>query len=209
MPLDQRLLRIAVMRQAEPVLIKQVRPFIKLDFETKKEQFMAAFDADPVTQEIEAGPGAFSRQSELASAGGNLFSLLGFYKEQSPIAGLREYLRDNVVLYKTGRGKVRGDQIVFETDVLAPSEEEVNSVMASSPDAQLEWTGRSFTELLARGVSGLPRYLFDLTRDFSRVPSRSGPAIQVKGNLRGSQLGPIPYIRGVLSSLTRIVSPRK
>ncbi len=209
MPLDQRLLRIAVMKQAEPVLIKQVRPFIKLDFETKKEQFMQAFDEDPVTQEIEAGPEAFSRQTELATTGGNLFSLLGFYKEQAPISTLREYLKDNVVLYKTRAGKIKGDRVEFETDVLAPSEEEVNNVMASQPETQLEWTGRSFTDLLARGVSGLPNYLFDLTRDFSKVPSRSGPAIQTKGNLRNANLGPIPYIRGVLSHLTRVISPSR
>lgn len=209
MALDQRLLRIAVMKQAQPVLIKQVRPFIKLDFETKKEQFMQAFEENPVTQEIEAGPGAMSQQPELAATGGNLFSLLGFYKEQNPIASLREYLRDNVVLYKTRAGRMKGTQVVFETDVLAPSEDEVNSVMANSSETSLEWTGRSFTELLARGVSGMPSYLFDLTRDFSRVPSRSGPAIQTKGNLRSTQLGAIPYVRGVLSTLTRIVSPRK
>jgi len=211
MPLDQRLLRIAVARQAERVLVKQVRPFIKLDFETKKEQFMAAFDEDPVTQEIEAGPEAMSHISELANTGGNLFSLLGFYLEQHPIQDLREYLENNVVLYKTRAGKMKGDKVVFDTDVLAPSEDEINAWMSGDPDTALEWTGRSFTELLAKGVSGLPNYLFDLTRDFSEVPSRSGPAIQTKGNLRkgASKLKPIPYIRGVLNTLTRIVTPRK
>lgn len=209
MPLDQRLLRIAVARQGERVLVKQVRPFIKLDFETKKEQFMTVFNEHPVTQEIEEGPKAFSRQQELANTGGNLFSLLGFYAEQHPIADLREYLVGNVVLYKTHAGQVRGDKVTFDTEVLAPSEEEINSWMANDPGTSLEWTGRSWTELLARGVSGLPSYLFDLTRDFSRVPSRSGPAIQVKGNLRSTQLGPIPYIRSVLSSLTQIITPRK
>lgn len=209
MPLDERLLRIAVAKQGERVLVRQVRPFVKLDFETKKEQFMQAFDENPVTQEIEAGPGAMSRQPELAATGGNLFSLLGFYKEQNPIQDLREYLKGNVVLYKTRAGKVRGNKVVFDTDVLAPSEDEINTWMANDPGTGLEWTGRSFTELLARGISGLPNYLFDLTRDFSRVPSRSGPAIQSKGNLRSTNLGPIPYIRGVLNTLTRIVSPRK
>lgn len=211
MPLDQRLLRIAVAKQGERVLVRQVRPFVKLDFEAKKEQFMAAFDGDPITQEIAAGPGATSRISELSSSGGNLFSLLGFYLEQHPIQDLRQYLENNVVLYKTRAGKMKGNRVVFETEVLAPTEDEINSWMSSDPETALEWTGRSFTELLASGVSGLPNYLFDLTRDFSEVPSRSGPAIQTKGNLRkgAATLKPIPYIRGVLDTLTRIVSPRR
>ena len=209
MPLDQRLLRIAVARQAERVLVKQVRPYVKLDFETKKKQFMAEFNNDPVTQEIEAGPEAMSRQPELAATGGNLFSLLGFYKEQNPIQDLREYLQNNVVLYKTHAGKIKGKMVVFDTDVLAPSEDQINVWMASDSGTSLGWTGRSFTELLASGISGLPSYLFDLTRDFSGVPSYSGPAIQTKGNLRSTNLRPIPYIRGVLNTLTRIVTPRK
>ncbi len=208
MPLNERLLRIAVMKQAEPVLVKQVRPFVKLDFESKKEQFLRAFDEHPVSQEISDGPGAFSRIPELASTGGNLFSLLGFYAEQHPIQDLREYLDNNVVLYKTRAGKLTGDKVEFETDVLAPGEDEINAWMSTDPETALEWTGRSFTELLANGISGLPQYLFDLSRDFSQIPSRSGPAIQVKNNLRGGELGPVPYVHDILAQLTRIISPR-
>lgn len=209
MSLDQRLLRIAVARQAEPVLIRQVRPFIKLDFEAKKEQFIKAFDADPVTQEIEAGPGALSQQQELANVGGNLFSLLGFFQEQSPIAQLREYLQDNIVLYRTSAGKMKGDKIRFDTTVIAPTETDINFVMGTAEDAKLYWTGRSWTELLARGISGLPNYLFDLTRDFSQVPSRSGPAIQSKGELRSAKMGPIPYISRVLDVLHVLFPQRR
>lgn len=209
MSLDERLLRIAVAKQAEPVLVKQVRPYVKLDFETKKKQFLQAFDEHPVSQEISDGPKAFSRIPELAAAKGNLFSLLGFYAEQHPISDLREYLVNNVVLYKTHAGQVKGDKVTFDTDVLAPTESEINEWMATDSETALEWTGRSFTELLARGVSGLPQYMFDLTRDFSRIPSRSGPAIQVKNELRGTELGPVPYISDILDTLTNIISPRK
>lgn len=210
MALDQRLLRIAVANDPEVqrVLISQVRPAIKEAFTERKEEFMKAFDDDPVTKEIEAGPRTSSHLPELAETGGNLFSLLGFYAEQQPIGLLREYLRDNVVLYKTRAGVAKGDQIVFATDVLAPTVSEVNDVMASQDETKLEWTARSFTELLARGISGLPKYLFSLTRDFSRVPSRSGPAIQVKTDLRSTDLGPVPYISTLLGKLTQIVSPK-
>ncbi len=208
MPLNVHVLRTVVAKQAERVLVRQVRPIVKLDFESKKEQFLEEFDQDDVTQEIEGGPEAFSRIPALAGSGGNLFSLLGFYADQKPVEALREYLKDNTVLYKTGAGRVVGNKVIFETDVLAPTEEEVNAAMAQSPEASLEWTGRAFTDLLARGVTGLPSYLFDLTRDFSRIPSRSGPAIQSKGNLRSGNVGQIPYVRRLLARLGRVISPK-
>lgn len=212
MPLNERLLRTIVAKQAERVLVRQVRPLVKLDFESKKKQFFREFDADSVTEEISGGPEAYSQIGEVAAAGGNLFSLLGFYAEQKPIDVLREYLHDNIVLYKTGAGKVVGDRVIFETEVIAPTESEVNSAMAANPDSQVgdEWTGRAFTDLLARGVTGLPNYLFDLTRDFTHIPSRSGPAVQTKGKqIRDANVRPIPYIERLLGVLGRIISPRK
>ncbi len=208
MPLNVNVLRTVVAKQAEKVLVRQVRPVIKRDFEAKKEQFLEAFDADPVSEEISGGPEAFSQISELASAGGNLFSLLGFYAEQKPIAELRDYLEHNVVLYKTSAGKVHGNKITFETDVLAPTEEEINAAMAQNPEAKVgdDWSGRAFTDMLDRGPTGLPNYLFDLTRDFSRIPSRSGPAIQTKGKaLRNANVRPIPYVKRLLGVLSRLL----
>ncbi len=209
MPLNELALRNFVAKQGAPVLIRQVRPIIKLDFETKKELFLKQFDENDISQEISEGPEAYSRIPALSQSGGNLFSLLGFYAEQKPIESLKEYLQDNIVLYKTNAGKMVGNNIMFETDIIAPTEEDINSVMASDSESKLEWTSRSFTDLLARGVSDLPQYIFDLTRDFSSVPSRSGPAIQTKGNLRSASVPPIPYVRNLLISLRRIISPNK
>lgn len=214
MPLNQRLLRLAVTKepQVKRVLIAKVRPIIKLDFEAKKEQFLHAFDEDDVSQEISEGPEAFSRHSALAKTGGNLFSLLGFWSHQDPVASLREYLNDNVVLYRTQAGKVKGNRVVFDTEVIAPTEAEIHAVMASDPGSSLDWSpDRSWTALLAGGISGMPQYLFDLTRDFSHIPSRSGPAIQTKGDLRkgAANLHKIPYVQRLLGVLGRVISPKK
>jgi hypothetical protein len=211
MPLNIPLLTKIVAQQGQKVFVRQIRPIAKLDFESKKQQFLREFDADAVSQEIGAGPEAYSQVQALASAGGNLFSLLGFYAEQKPIDALRGYLSDNIVLYKTGAGKVAGKTVTFETQVLAPSEEDVNSFAANNGETQVgdNWSGRSFTEMLANGVGGLPNYLFDLTRDFSKIPSRSGPAIQAKNPIRNTNVPRIPYVRRLLGVLEAIISPRK
>ena len=211
MPLNDRVLRLTVVKNPEfkRVLVAGVRPYIKKDFEEEKGEFFKAFDEDPVSEEIKDGPEASSHVSELKENGGNLFSLLGFFKEQQPIEQLRDYLESNIVLGQTEAGKVDGDKIVFTTPVLAPTEEEINAVVASLDETKLQWTNRSFTELLANGISGLPNYLFSLTRDFSHIPSRSGPAIQDKKKQRDADLGPIPYLERLLGVLTKIFSNRQ
>jgi len=208
MPLDERRLRIVVAKQAEPYLIRQIRPIVKKSFEEKKQEFLERFEADKVTQELRGGAHASSLHTALSAVGGNLFSLLGFYQEQRPIDELRDFLESNVVLYKTSAGRVRGNKITFDTTVIAPTEDDVNSAMMTQ-DAGLEWTDRSWTELLANGISGLPSYLVDLTRDFSHIPSRSGPAFQVKGDLRKAKMGKIPYIARTLGVLKTMFPKRR
>lgn len=208
MALDELALRTVVAKQASRILVKTIRPLVKLDFEQKKEQFLEAFDSDPVSEEIAAGPFAYSQVPALAQAGGNLFSLLGFHAEQKPIESLREFLQDNIVLYKTSAGRVEGDRIVFETTVLGPTEGEINSVAASDPEMKVDWSSESFTSLLDGGIAGLPQYLFDLTRDFSQIPSRSGPAIQTKNDLRDAEMPSIDYVRRLLRVLKRTMTPR-
>jgi len=207
MPLNERLLRIAVAKQGERVLIKKVRPFIELDYETKKEQFMEAFNADPVTQEIEGGPSAYSRVNSLAMAGGNLFSFLGFDAGQEPIEALREYFDRSIELGRTRAGQVRGTKVVFSTPVKFPTVTEVDGYVGSTSETQLEWTSRPFTSLLANGVPGLPNFLFNENKNFPS--SRSGPAIQAKGQLREGSLGAIKYIGPLLGTLKRLYGPKK
>ena len=209
MPVNERLLRLAVAKQSERVLVKEVRPFVKLDFETKKEMFLEAFDEHPVTQELNDGPNAFSRNSKLSSTGGNLFSLLGFDADQKPAVALRTYLDANVKLGRTGAGQVVGKKIRFTTPVNFPTVEEVDAAMSENSDSSLEWTSRPFTNLLSRGISGLPRYLFDISRGWGNPPSRSGTAIQVKGKLQTGSLGPIKYVGEVLGVLKRLLSNNK
>lgn len=201
MPLNQRLLRIAVFKEPEVkrVLIREARPIIELDYETKKEQFLRAFDEHAVTQELNEGPEAFSRIPAIAEAGGNLFSLLGFFDHQRPAQALRETLDENITLGTTKAGVVKGNKVTFTTPVKFPTIDEVDRKVNKKEDAQLDWTKRPFTDLIARGISGLPNYLFDLTRGWDYPPSRSGTAIQTHGKpLRGGSVGRINYVNELL-----------
>lgn len=211
MPLNTRLLRIEIANKGDRVIRPAIERAIKLDFKVKKEQFIEEFDAHPVTQELEAGPDALSSVPSIAATGGNLFSLLGFFKEQRPVTALRTYLKKSVKVGETRRGKIQGYRIVFETPVTVPTQEDVDAAMAANPDTVLEWTDRPFTSLIARGITGLPSYLFNLTKSNkgSFASSRSGPAVQASRPVRTGSTGPIRYIGDVLGYLKRLIGPKK
>lgn len=211
MPLNTRLLRIEIVNKGDRTIRPAIERAVKLDFKVKKEQFIDEFNAHPVTQELEAGPEALSSVLSIAATGGNLFSLLGFFKEQRPVTALRSYLTKSVKVGETRRGKLQGDRIVFETPVTVPTQEDVDAAMAANDQTVLEWTDRPFTSLIARGITGLPSYLFNLTKNNkeSFAASRSGPAVETTQPVRTGSTGPIRYIGDVLGYLKRLIGPQK
>lgn len=209
MPLNERLLRLEFAKQGEKTLVKQVRPYIQLDFETKKDIFFEEFDAHPVTQELEAGPTAYSSIPSLAYSGGNLFSFLGFFSNQNPAQALRKYLEKNIKLGRTKAGKPHGEMITFSTPVNFPTLEEVDGAMSSEKDGKLEWTDRGFTSLISRGIPHLGQYIFDIAKGWGFPPSRSGTAIQTKNKIRSGSFGGVPYMNELLGRLKRMLTVRK
>lgn len=210
MGVNVRLMRQAIARQSDRTVRPQIEKAVKLDFKVKKEEWLDYFDTHAVTEEIKEGPEAFSRVPSVAGAGGNLFSLIGFYAEQNPISALRRFLKREVKVGETRRGRLSGDRMIFATPVSLPTIEEVDIAMATDPEAALEWTDRSFTSLLYNGITGLPRYLFDLTKKNRGgfAASRSGPAVQAKNTLRSGSTGPINYIGDILGYLKRSLSSK-
>ncbi len=204
MPFNRRTLRTVVAKQAAKVLVKDVRKYAVLDFETKKDQFLQAFDEHPVTQELADGPHAFSRIPELASAGGNLFSFLGFYKGEKPEQELRDYLDAKTTLGPTGAGVIKGNRVIFKTQVKFPTVADVDAAMQRK--SPLGWVTRSFTQMISKGIPGLPNYLFQEDPPLgSPEPSHSSTAVQTHGKaLRGGSYRGVPYVGELLGLLKRL-----
>lgn len=202
MPIQTRLLTIKIAREAEPQLRRKIRSLVKLDFEAKKEAFLEAFDKDPVTEELRAGP---ELDGSISGAEGNLFSLLGFPAADEPADDLRAYLDESITLQPTRKGEIQGDKLVFKTPVQIPTVEQVDTAMAK--EVPLPWTGRAFTDLISRGISGLPYYYFSLTRRFKN--SYSGTAIEIPNKLRSGSTKPIPYVGALLTFFKRSISFRR
>lgn len=203
MPIQTRLLTLEIARQAEPQLRRKIRSLVKLDFEAKKEALLERFDDDEVTKELKAGPEALS--SFVSDTEGNLFSLLGFEAGEEPTDALREYLDSAIKLQPTRKGEVQGNKLVYKTPVTIPTVEQVDSAMADK--VPLEWSGRGFTDLISNGISGLPFYLFSLTRKFKG--SRSGTAIEIPRKIRSGSTKRIPYMGPLLDFFKRSISFRQ
>ncbi len=127
---------------------------------------------------------------------------MGFYKGETPAADLREYLKDNIELVPPKRESVTSTKITYKGAVKFPTIEEVNKAMAAKDP--LDWTERSFTQLIQKGIPGLPSYLFKENPPFkSPDPSRSSTGLQVKKNLRGGSFRGVGYVNDLLASLKR------
>lgn len=206
MPVNTKLLRVVIAQKAEPILAPKVRALAKLDLEVKKGMFLKEFDSHPVTRELEDGPDASSR----IIPGGNLFSLLGFYATQNPAKALRQYLDERIILKRrTQKAKLRGNNLIFQFPVEIPTLDEVNSAVASDPQSKLEWTGRSFTDMIMNGIPGIPNYLFRIFPSLGSPPSRSGTAIQTKNKVGSGSFRGVKYINELLRVFKASISPRK
>lgn len=213
MSVNVRLLRSEIAFKGGKQIASRANTAIKAQFERKKDAFLKAFDEDEVTQEIEAGPHADSHFIETPH-GGNLFSLIGFEESQEPIPALREMLDDSITIdlskkqvsvsRETGR-------IEIETPVSIPTLEEIYVKTAADGDTQVPWNkGRSFVNLIQKGITGFGSYLAGTM--FAN--SRSGGGVQATNEeggskqIRDADLGGIPYLNRLLRAFKDSFRPK-
>ncbi len=199
-----RLLRQTIAAQGAKQIANLANNAIRLNFETKKREFLEAFDEHPVTEELNAASEDPTVQSAYVPRG-NLFSVLGFNEGEKPAFVLRDYLNKSInIKVSQKRTKVVGDQIVIETPVEFPTLNEVNDQMALK--TPLEWTDRSWTDLLQRGITGFGQFVSGIFA--SPKPSRSGGGLQhpAKDKQLSGSVGPIKYVNELLANFKNLIT---
>ncbi len=138
------------------------------------ENMMENFENDPITQEIEQGASA-SNISQTLGGYGNLFSFIGFNKNENPIANLRNILQESSSL-SVRFVKYFRKKVYFEVEL--PNKE---LIFSPSKTPMPDWlSGTSWVYRIEHGVPGLNYYLKRNKR------GRSGGGIQIpKGSLGG------------------------
>jgi hypothetical protein len=157
-------------------------------FEKIKREMILEFMNHPVTREILGGPDA-SNESGTLGGYGNLFSFIGFNKGDDPIEAILELINNSEI----HSSNTANSGIMFTISI--PSKQ---AIFAATP---LPWaSGRSWSEAIERGISGLGYYLNRENLD----NSNSGTGIQVKSVLRrGAKYKPIKYISSLITEYTK------
>ena len=168
----------------ENIVRKELKKQIDKEVESINKKFLDAFDAHPITIEIEGGPTASNISGTLDGAG-NLFTYIGFNKGDRPIKILRQVLEKYEIQYHPHEKYIK-------INVIVPTKEEI---FAATP---LPWAnGRSWANSIERGLSGLGQYLY---RASGVSTSKSGYAAQVKNTLRGGKFRNIKYMSSLLNN---------
>jgi len=155
-------------------------------------KLVKAFESHPITREIESGPEASNISGTLGGSG-NLFSFLGFYESDSPIAVVRSFMGSVQLKRNPKKKKLNNGRVLFEFDVVS-----LGSKAGLFSDTRLSWLGKSWLKGIESGLSGLGYYLYLSAYDFPG--SRSGVAIQSKPPRRVRNLvyRPTQYISALL-----------
>lgn len=168
----------------------------RLKFESKKSKLLEDFRNHEVSQEIADGPDSASN----ILGYGNLFSLLGFYKNQKPISDLSKYLKKNINMDSIGDISIDGNLVLYSFNVSVPSEDELYD------ETPLPWdSSKSWLEEIEEGVSGFTNYIFKQYFK-SPNPSRSSTGLQSKFNLRSTEVKGQKYLSDLIDSLVRSFS---
>lgn len=165
---------------------KQAESLAREKFETSKDNFLENFDNHPITKEIESGASG-TNISRTLNGIGNLFSFIGFYRDDNPIGQLRNLLNKKFIFKKRNIGGKLQFSIEYPT---------LDKIKAETP---LPWEGgRSWVAGIERGISGLGNYMF---KTFSE--GRSQEALQSKNKIRGNAYKPTKYMSDLINKFIK------
>ncbi len=138
----------------------RIRPL----FNQIRQEMLDEFDNHPITQEIDMGP-KLGYQSKFLRGYGDLFSFIGFDRNDNPTEPVRKLIKGMRLFSVTSKGL----DWIYEVRNFPTSAD----IFAVTP---MPWKdGESWARGIEKGISGLGRYLNIEYRD-----GRSGAGIQVK-----------------------------
>ena len=158
---------------------------VKADVEKVKRQMLAEFSAHKITQDLESGASGGN-----LAGGGSLFSFIGFHAGDTPTNAIRAILISSLRVSVT-RVLKSDIEVNFRIDIPSMSE-----IEAATP---LPWaSGMSWVREIEKGITGLGQYLVK-----DSPSSRSGKAIQVKGNINSGNMNGTIYMTQIIGNLVK------
>lgn len=175
-----------------------------------QEKLLEDFDNHEITQEIESGPAGDNISNTLPGLhkGGNLFSFIGFYSDDDPIAPIRDILNQQIKVVKTPETTIykSSNTIKYKFIIQYPELSDFDDV-AGYPDG---WRDGSWLYGIEHGIFGLSYYLYD--EEFQTyAASRSTTGLEAKNKnglitvRNNSQSRPHKYLSALLRQFAKDV----
>jgi hypothetical protein len=166
-------LNLVLEKPIERAILPAARRIAKERFESSLNQLVSEIEADPVSQEINAGNDVV--KSKFIKGGGkygaNLFSFIGFEAGSEPVKELVSYIRKS---FKINLFNIKKDGNKYNFQASFPSEGDVKSAFPF-PDG---WSGgRSWITGIERGITGAINYIRKLGE------GRSGGGVQIENEV--------------------------
>jgi hypothetical protein len=158
----------------------EARKVANAKFQRAKNSLINNFNSHPVTREIEAGPEA-DNSSRTLGGSGNLFTFIGFFREDNPVEMVRNALQRHIKI-TSGKFTSRKDSVSAEFTISAPTTEDLASV------APMPWEGKSWVKAIESGMSGFGYYMYKRSE-----ASRSGHGLQIDKKVRNGGFKPVKY----------------
>ena len=168
-----------------------------------KDEMLGAFEASPVTRELDAGAeNTVNFSKNLIGIGhgeGSLFGFIGFGESDNPIGLVREYLNASGKIFKTPKVIKSGGKISYRYRVQIPN---TKDLFAMTP---MPWEGgRSWVRSIEKGISGLGYYLLS-----NSPKSRSTQGVQASRKLRNATYRPTKYISNIVNAYAKYLQTGK
>jgi len=162
-------------------------------FNKAKNNFVQNFDSHPVTREIEGGVEASNTSGTLGGYG-NLYTFIGFYKQENPVDDVRNAIKRYTTMSK-GKFVANKNKAEAHFIIKAPSIEELASI------TPMPWEGGSWIRSIERGISGFGYYMYKKWEE-----SRSGLGVVIDNQVRSGGYKPTKYYSSLVKMFAREIN---